>query len=85
MSIDKLRDEQREYTLRIEEVLSGMDRVLTDLTKRVVAVERRAGVGGSGGHADPEIAARVESLEEQVATLGHALNELLVEHDRHEG
>lgn len=37
MSAEKLRDEQREYTLRIEELLSGMDGVFTDLANRVAA------------------------------------------------
>jgi len=37
MSAEKLRDEQREYTLRIEELLSDMDGVFTDLANRVAA------------------------------------------------
>ncbi len=37
MSAEKRRDEQREYTLRIGEVLSGMDGMFTYLANRVAA------------------------------------------------
>ena len=72
MSVDDLRDEQREYVLRIEEVLAGMDRVLTDLANRVAAIERKAS-------SDAAIKEHLRSLDGQITALGLAVNELMSE------
>lgn len=77
MSVDKLRDEQREYTLRIEEVLAGMDRVLTDLGKRVNALEQQLRPGARPVNCDDSTAERLKSVEEQLSTMGLVLNELM--------
>lgn len=81
MSVDKLRDEQREYTLRIEEVLAGMDSVLTDLGKRVVALEQQIHAGARPVNGDNSTIERLKSVEEQISTMGVVLNELIG--DRH--
>lgn len=77
MSVDKLRQEQMEYTLRIEEVLSGVDRVLTDLANRVSALERKVQSPTSAPAVDAAILERLLSLEEQVSTMGLALGNLM--------
>ena len=78
MSIDDLRHEQREYALRIEEVLAGMDRVLTDLTNRVSALEGRL---KTADLLNPDTATieHLRSLDEQIATMGAALSDLMSE------
>lgn len=77
MSVDKLRQEQMEYTLRIEEVLSGMDRVLTDLANRVSALERKVQSSAIAPAVDGAILEQLRSLEEQVSTMGLALGKLM--------
>jgi len=79
MSVDKLRDEQREYTLRIEEVLAGMDRVLTDLNKRVVVLEQQMRPGARPVNGDDSTAERLKTVEEQISTMGLVLNDLMGE------
>jgi hypothetical protein len=79
MSVDKLRDEQREYTLRIEEVLAGMDRVLTDLNKRVVVLEQQMRSGARPVNGDDSTAERLKTVEEQISTMGFVLNDLMGE------
>ena len=78
MSLDELRHEQREYTLRIEEVLAGMDRVLTDLGNRVKALERRMDAASSA-KTDAVTAVHLRSLDEQIATMGAVLSDLMSE------
>lgn len=78
MSVDDLRHEQREYALRIEEVLAGMDRVLTDLTNRVTALERQIATVNVT-KADAATAEHLRSLDEQMATMGAALSDLMSE------
>jgi hypothetical protein len=78
VSVEDLRREVTEYSLRVEEVLGGMDRVLTDLTKRVAALERRPTGGNSPtGSPGDTIPARVQLLEEQIAAVGLVIGELL--------
>ena len=77
MGVDKLRQEQMEYTLRIEEVLSGMDRVLTDLANRVAALEHTVRSSASAPDFDGALQKRLHSLEEQVSTMGLALGDLM--------
>lgn len=78
MSVDELRHEQRQYALRIEEVLAGMDRVLTDLANRVAALERQMKAAGSS-KPDAATAEHLRSLDEQIATMGAALSDLMSE------
>jgi hypothetical protein len=77
MSVENLRLEVTEYSLRIEEVLSGMDRVLTDLSNRVAAFEGLRQAPQLPHPTYDALVTRVHSLEEQVTTLGLAIGELL--------
>lgn len=78
MSVQQLQVEVKEYSFQIEGVLSGMDRVLTDLSNRVAALEKaRQAPQPSRLPTYDTLLARVRSLEEQVVTLGLAIGELL--------
>ena len=79
MGSSDLSSELTEYHLRVEEVLSGMDRLLTDLANRVDRAERqltqlRSQGAHSASHGDD---ARLDALEERVAALGLAVSDLL--------
>jgi hypothetical protein len=55
-----------------------MDRVLTDLDKRVTALERRMDAAASP-KTDAVTAEHLRSLDEQIATMGAALSDLMSE------
>ena len=67
LTLDQLQSELREYFSRVEEVLSGLDVVVTQLQDRVSALEAHAG----SGHSDE----RVEQLEGQLAAIVAALSD----------
>lgn len=78
MSVDDLRHEFREYTLRIEEVLAGMDRALTELDKRMTALEGRM-ESAALSKPDSATSEHLRSLDEQIATMGAVLSDLMGE------
>lgn len=71
MAIDDLKAEITQYHLQVEEVLSGMDRVLTDVGNRLKQLEQ-AGRPGRNDY-EPRIRtleSRMDELQEQIAALG---------------
>lgn len=84
MSVDKLRAEITEYHMRIEEVLNGMDGVLTSLSNRLGMLEQRVVQLEQNSPTQrlslPERGQLLE-LREQVDTLTSAVHALLIEED----
>lgn len=84
MSVDKLQAEITEYRMRIEEVLSGMDGVLTLLSNRVGMLEQRViqleknSPTQKFSSLDSE---RLLELKDQVDTLTSAVHALLIEEE----
>ena len=70
MSVQKLQEEILEYHQRVQEVLSGMDRMLTGMNKRLKALEDKV-----DGGAEPAVL----ELREQVAALGETVAQLLAD------
>ena len=71
MGIDDLKAEITQYHLQVEEVLSGMDRVLTEFDHRLKKLEQAR----EPGQRDYEqtiraLESRMDELQEQVAALG---------------
>lgn len=71
MAIDDLKAEITQYHLQVEEVLSGMDRVLTDIGNRLKQLEQ----AGRPERNDYELRirtleSRMNELQEQIAALG---------------
>ncbi|MDC7706559.1 hypothetical protein [Vogesella indigofera] len=84
MSVEKLRAEINEYHMRIEEVLNGMDGVLTSLSNRLGMLEQRVEQLGQKSPTQylslPESEQLLE-IREQIETLTSAVHALLVEDD----
>lgn len=83
MTIDDLGKQMTEYQMRVEQVLNGMDGVLTRFDQRLTELEKRLGQLESrlpnGDVSDG--AQRIAKLERQVTTLTTALHELIEELD----
>lgn len=58
-----------EYTLSIEKVLYGMDRVLTDIANRVSALERKVQSSASASAVDGAILKHAERISTMVVDL----------------
>ena len=71
LSLTDLQGDLREYFSRVEEVLSGMDAVLTQLENRVARLE---GKTGQPAAAEP-VEARLARLEGQMAAIAQSLFE----------
>ena len=69
LSLTDLQGDLREYFSRIEEVLSGMDAVLTQLENRVARLEGRSGAASAVGGTEERLA----RLEGQMAAIAQSL------------
>lgn len=84
MSVDKLQAEITEYRMRIEEVLSGMDGVLTLLNNRVGMLEQRViqlEQNSPTQTFSSSDSGQLFELKEQVDTLTSAVHALLIEEE----
>ena len=83
MTIDDLSKQMTEYQMRVEQVLNGMDVVLTRFDQRLTGLEKRLSQLESGlpssDATDGE--QRIAKLERQVTTLTTALHDLIEELD----
>ena len=85
MTIDDLSKQMTEYQMRVEQVLNGMDVVLTRFDQRLTGLEKRLSQLESGlpnGDATDGVQ-RIAKLERQVTTLTTALHDLIeaLDHD----
>lgn len=83
MTIDELGKQMTEYQMRVEQVLNGMDVVLTRFDQRLTSLEKRLGrldPGLSDSDATDGVQ-RIAKLERQVTTLTTALHDLIEELD----
>ena len=83
MNIDELAKQMAEYQMRVEQVLNGMDVLLTRFDKRINNLESRlksldSGLPSGTATKDEQ---RMISLEGQVKGLNTALRDLLDELD----
>ena len=85
MTIDDLRKQMTEYQMRVEQVLNGIDVVLTRFDQRLTGLEKRIGqlesilpiTNATDG------VQRIAKLERQVTTLTTSLHDLIeaLDHD----
>jgi len=81
MTVEELGKQMTEYHMRVEEVLNGMDTVLTRFDTRLISLESRImQMGKSIGESSDHIQ-RIERMERQIAILNAALKDLLDEMD----
>lgn len=83
MSLEQLHAEMLEYHLRVEEVLSGMDRAITDLSNRLARIEasKSAASISKASSRDSNLQTEIDDLKGRIGALGVAVASLMSERD----